>query len=174
MKILRVTPNNRKKAFEVHTHGKSFSFPYAVVRPTPTRENRIADVRVDEELGKEGFVYSLESGEEGTVHIDHVLEYNRDPSYMADMLLYRLTLWARKAVEKSPLSTREIIRRLETSPAQFYRLLDQTNYTKSVRQLLTLLHILNCEVEVVLKETEEQVAQEMDHISALMAPSVTE
>lgn len=143
--------------------------PYAVVRPTPTRENKIVDVYVDAELGNEGFVYSLESGEEGTVHIDHVLEYNRNPGYMVDMLLYRLTVWAQKAVEKSPLSTREIIRRLGTSPAQFYRLLDQTNYTKSVRQLLTLLHILNCEIEVVLKAPEEQMAQDANHISALAA-----
>ena len=28
---------------------------------------------------------------------------------------------------------------------------DQTNYRKSMRQLLTLLHILGCDVDVVLK-----------------------
>ena len=56
----------------------------------------------------EGFVYVLASGDEGTVHIDHVLEYNRDPGYMADLLLYELTCRVRKAVERSPLSTREI------------------------------------------------------------------
>ena len=54
------------------------------------------------------------------------------------------------------LSTREIIRRLGTSPAQYYRLLDQTNYRKSVRQLLALLHIVNCKVEFVV---EADVAQ---------------
>lgn len=137
-----------------------------MVHPTPTRKNKIVTAYVDEELGNEGFVYALASGEEGTVHIDHVLEYNRDPSYMADMLLYKLTLWAQEAVKKSPLSTREIIRRLGTSPAQFYRLLDQTNYHKSVRQLLTLLHILNHEVEVVLKGPNEWVAQDSSHIRA--------
>ena len=151
MKIRKVIPNNRKKAFEVHTYGKTYLFPYAVVRPTSTKENKVIDTYVDKELGHEGFVYVLASGEEGTVHIDHVLEYNKDPSYMADMFLYKLTLWAQEAVKKSPLSTREIIRRLRTSPTQYYRLLDQTKYNKSVRQLITLLHIVDYEVEVVLK-----------------------
>ncbi len=80
-----------------------------------------------------------------------MLEYNRDPGYMADLLLYELTCRVREAVGQSPLSTREIIRRLGTSPAQYYRLLDQTNYRKSVRQLLALLHIVNCKVEFVVE-----------------------
>ncbi len=151
MKINKVVPNNRKKAFEVHTRGQVYLLPYAVVRPTPGREDKIVDIYVDEELGREGFVYRLASGAKGTVHIDHVLEYNKDPSYRADMLLYKMTLAAQRAVERSPLGTREIIRRLGTSPAQYYRLLDQTNYSKSVRQLFTLLNILDCEVEVTLK-----------------------
>ena len=75
----------------------------------------------------------MASGQEGAVHIDHVLEYNKDPAYLADRVLYKLTVWAQEEVEKSDLSTRELIRRLGTSPAQFYRLLDQTNYRKSMR-----------------------------------------
>jgi hypothetical protein len=48
------------------------------------------------------------------------------------------------------LSRREIIRRLGTSPAQFYRLLDATNNRKSVDGMLNLLHALDCEVELVI------------------------
>jgi hypothetical protein len=70
---------------------------------------------------------------------------------MRDLLLYRLTLEAQKRVRRSSLSRRELIRKLRTSPAQFYRLLDQTNYRKSVDQLLSLLRILDCEVEVVVR-----------------------
>ena len=146
MKIRKVVPNNRRKAFEVHARGQTFVFPYAVCRPRPTPRDRITRVWVDPELGNEGFCYRLASGSEGTVHIDYVLEYNRDPGYVANMLLYRLTLEAERRVERSPLSTREIIRRLRTSPAQFYRLLDQTNYSKSFRQMLCLLDVLDCEV----------------------------
>jgi hypothetical protein len=46
---------------------------------------------------------------------------------------------------------REIIRRLGTSPAQLYRLLDQTNYRKSVDQLLRLLQVLDCDVDLVVR-----------------------
>ena len=91
------------------------------------------------------------SGDEGTVHIDHVLAYNRDPSYLRDMLLYKLTLIVQARVQESPLSKRELIRRLGTSPAQFYRLLDQTNTSKSIDQLMSLLEVLDCEVDFVVK-----------------------
>ena len=66
-------------------------------------------------------------------------------------MLYKLTLEAQKRIEKSPLAKREIIRRLGTSAAQLYRLLDQTNYRKSVDQLLALLQVLDCEVELVVR-----------------------
>jgi hypothetical protein len=46
---------------------------------------------------------------------------------------------------------REIARRLGTSRAQLYRLLDPTNTRKSLRQLLALLHVLGCAVEVRIK-----------------------
>jgi len=150
VKIIRVTPNNHKKAFEVHTRSGDYTFPYAVACPVPSKENGIIDIQVDDEMGREGFVYTLASGETGAIHIDHVLEYNQDPAYMTDILLYKLTICAQDAIKKSALSTREIIRRLSTSPAQFYRLLDPTNYRKSVRQLLSLLHALNYDVDVVL------------------------
>ncbi len=85
------------------------------------------------------------------MHIDQVLEYNQDPRYLRDMLLYKLTVEAQKQVEASPLSKREIIRRLGTSATQFYRLLDQTNYRKSIDQILLLLHVLECDVDLVVR-----------------------
>lgn len=152
MKIRSVKPNNRKKVFEVKTSSKTLVLPYAKVDPQPTAENPIARMFVDKELGRQGFTYTLRSGDEGTVHIDQVLEYNQDPSYLRDALLYELTLEAQKRVKATPLSKREIIRRLGTSAAQFYRLLDQTNYRKSIDQLLSLLHILDCEIALVVRE----------------------
>ncbi len=151
MKIRKVIPNNRRKAFEVATHGKRYLFPYARLEVRPSKENPVMEVSVDKELGGEAFTYVLESGDEETIHIDHVLEYNRDPRYMRDLLLYKLTLAAQERVQGSPLSKRELIRRLGTSPAQFYRLLDQTNYKKSLDQLMALLAVLECEVDLVVK-----------------------
>ncbi len=106
---------------------------------------------IDDELGREAFTYRLKSGKEGSVHIEQVLEYNEDPAYMRDLLLYKLTLEAQKRLDQSPLSKREIIRRLDTSPAQFYRLLDQTNYRKSLDKLLVLLRVLDCDVDLVIR-----------------------
>ncbi len=150
MKINDVTANNRKKAFDVQTSETSFPFPYALLRVPPDASNKIVEVYADAELGKEAFTYRLEDGREDTVHIDAVLEYNRDPSYLNELLLHRLTVEAQAALESSDLSKRELIRALGTSASQFYRLLDPTNQSKSVGQMLALLHLLGRDVEVVV------------------------
>lgn len=151
MKIQSVTHNNRKRAFQVKLSKKLFQLPYSRVDPRPSLVNPITRVFVDKELGSEGFTYVLKSGKEGTIHSEQVLEYNQDPHYMRDTLLYKLTIEVQKRVEASALSKREIIRRLRTSATQFYRLLDQTNYRKSVDQLLSLLHVLDCDVELLVR-----------------------
>jgi hypothetical protein len=152
MKIRRVTANNRRRLFEIQAGRSDYTFPYALAEPTPEPGNKIVSLEVDKELGKEAFTYVLESGDEGTVHIDHVLEYNKDPGYLADLVLYQLTLEARKRFDSSSIGARELARRLGTSASQLYRLLDSTNYKKSLRQILSLLYLLNCEVDVVVKE----------------------
>ena len=148
MKIRRVSANNRKKAFEIRTYKRAYDFPYALTDPRPVPDDTVERVYVDDELGREGFTYVLASGKEGSVHIDSVLEYNRDPSYMADLALYKLTLEARKRMDSSHLSKREVMRRLGTSASQLYRLLDPTNNRKSIRQLVSLLAVLGYEVEM--------------------------
>jgi hypothetical protein len=149
--IASVRANNHSRAFEVVTTQGQLPFPYAKADPAPAPADPVVNVYVDEELGHEGFTYSLASGAEGSVHVEQVLEYNRDPAYLRDQLLYRLTLEAERRLDASALSKREIIRRLGTSPAQFYRLLDPTNYRKSVDGVLALLQVLDCEVELVVK-----------------------
>jgi hypothetical protein len=148
MKIRSVKFNNKRKMFEVSTASKKYVFPCAKSDPPPGPNDPVTRVFVDKEIGGEGFSYELASGKSGTVHLERVLEYNRDPSYLRDQLLYRLTLEAQRRIAESPLSKREIIRRLGTSATQFYRLLDQTNYSKSVDQLVSLLQVLDCEVDL--------------------------
>jgi hypothetical protein len=151
VKIRRVGANNRKKAFEVVAGRRHFLFPYAKTRPRPADSDPVRKTYVDPELAREAFTFVLASGKEGLVHIDHVLEYNNDPATLRDLLLYKLTVEAQKKLERSPLSRREIIRRLGTSPSQLYRLLDQSNYKKSVDQLLLLLHVLDCDVRLSVR-----------------------
>ena len=152
MKIRTVRYNNRKKSFEVRTSTRRLVFPFSQSAPAPTAEDPIREAFVDQEAGREAFTYVLESGRTGTVHVEQVLEYNQDPTYLRNLLLYRLTLEAQRRVAASPLSKREIVRRLGTSAAQLYRLLDQTNYRKSVDQVLALLQVLNCEVDLVVRQ----------------------
>ena len=151
MKIRSVSFNNRKKGFQVRTASSALWFPYAKLDVRLGEGGGVARVQVDKELGGEGFTYALVSGKEGAVHIDQVLEYNQDPSYLRDLLVYKLTLEVQARVSASPLSKREIVRRLGTSAAQLYRLLDQTNYRKSIDQLLKLLNILECDVDLVVR-----------------------
>jgi hypothetical protein len=150
MTILSVSINRRRRGFDVETAGKAFSFPFAKCEPRPSSTDPVVDAFVDSELAGEAFTYSLRSGAEGSVHLDQVLEYNKDPSLLRDLLLYQLTIEAQKRVAASRISKREIIRRLGTSAAQLYRLLDQTNYAKSVDQVLRLLNVLDCDVEFVV------------------------
>lgn len=152
MKIEAVEANNRKRTFEVQTADGTLSLPYARLRLQPTSGNRVARVAPDTDLGDEAFTYALEDGNEDTVHLDAVLEYNEDPDYLRDILLYKLTLEARKRAVESQLSKRELIRRLGTSASQFYRLLDPANTSKSVGQLLALLHRLDCDVDLVVRK----------------------
>jgi len=151
MKIRRAAVNNRRAQLELTAaSGKVLPVPYAKLDPRPTTKNRIREAYVDKELGSEAVTYVLESGEEGSVHIDHALEYNEDPSYLAEILIHRLTVEARQRVEGSGLSRRELARRLSTSVPQLYRLLDPANTRKSLGQLVGLLHLLGCDVQLVV------------------------
>jgi hypothetical protein len=147
MKIKRVAIQNRRRAFELTIGGRVLTFPFAKCRPTPTPADPVTDVAVDPELAREAFTYTLARGRQGTVHLEQVLDYHKDPSYLRDQILYDLTVQAHQSLELSPLSKRELIRRLDTSATQFYRLLDPTNYRKSIDQMLRLLSVLDCQVE---------------------------
>ena len=152
MKIRSVTVNNKKARLELTVYsGETFSMPFAKLACRPTAHDRISTAIVDRELAREAVTYTLESGEEGFVHIDQVLEYNQDPSYLAELLIHKLTVEARNRMEKSGLSRREIAQRMRTSLPQIYRLLDPTNTRKSVGQLISLLHLLDCDVDLVVR-----------------------
>ena len=129
-----------------------FSYPFARCDPEPTPSDRIVKYFIDDELAREAVTYTLESGAEGFVHSEMALDYNREPTYMRDMLLHQLTVDALKSLEADPLPKREITRRLGTSATQLYRLLDPTNYSKSVDSMLELLTVLGCDVELSVRK----------------------
>ena len=152
MIITNIERNNRKKTFSVTSSKSTFIYPFANLDPPPTIINPLDMIWIDDDFGGEAFSYKLRDGKSGTVHIDHILEYNREPNYMTELLLYKLTIEAKKYVEITPLSKREIIRNLGTSPSQYYRLLDQTNVTKSINKMLNLLQVLGCEMDIIFRD----------------------
>jgi hypothetical protein len=152
MKIRKVAASARRRAFEVLVGSRLLSFPFVKASPTPSAEDPVVGCRVDALIAREGFTYDLASGRQGTVHVEQVLEYNQDPAHLRDGLLYRLTIEAQKRLQDSGLAKREVARRLSTSQAQLYRLLDQTNSRKSLDQVLALLGVLHCDVDFVIKE----------------------
>ncbi|MNL58237.1 hypothetical protein D3C87_1818590 [compost metagenome] len=69
------------------------------------------------------------------------------------MMTYQLTLEVLQYVEKGKVSKNELTRRLQTSPSQLARLLDTSNKNKSVDQMLRLLAVLGCDVELKVKSS---------------------
>jgi hypothetical protein len=93
------------------------------LQPTPTADDPIVDIRVDREIASEGFTYTLASRRQGTVHVEQVLEYNKDPGVLRDRVLYSLTVEAQKRLEKS----------------------------SSIGQMLALLQALDCDVRLTVR-----------------------
>ncbi|MEJ2606115.1 MAG: DUF1508 domain-containing protein [Anaerolineales bacterium] len=150
MKITNVTDNSRKKVFEITIGEKTYLFPYAKMRLEPSASNPVVEVFPDPELGGEAFTYRLKSGDEDTIHLDAVLEVNKDPDYLQALLLHRLTVEALEGIEKSGLGKRQLARQLGTSASQLYRLLDPENTNKSVGQMLALLSLVNLDVDLLI------------------------
>ena len=150
MKIICVSVNQRQKALEIETRKGLFRLPFSRLTLKPSVKDKIKTAYVDPELGKSGVTYVLSSGKEDSVHVDAFLDYNRDPDFLRELTLHKLTVEAIRLVEKSGLSKHELTRRLKTSPSQLYRLLDTANYKKSVDEMLRLLAVLGYRVDMKL------------------------
>ncbi len=152
MRIESVRKNNRRHLFEIVADHREFIFPYEACEVVPSKDDPVMDLFLDPEVGCEGFTFILKSGAEWTCLMDWILYYNRDPDFMRDLALYQLTIEAQHHLDDSGISKREVIRRLGTSPAQLYRLLDPSNNSKSVDQMLRLLSVLQRDVEFVVHD----------------------
>ena len=78
----------------------------------PEPGNPVRWAAPEPETGGTWFTYELADGTQDAVPLDGVLDFNRDPDYMRDMLLFELTVAALKALEVTPMSRRQIIRRM--------------------------------------------------------------
>jgi hypothetical protein len=114
--------NNRRRDFTVRLGASSYRYPYTRLETPPAPGDHVVTARVDPELGREGFSYTFASGAAGTIDGEQVLDYNKDPQYLRDVLLHELTLAAEQRL--------------------------RTNTRKSVDEVLALLGVLECEVQV--------------------------
>jgi hypothetical protein len=158
MKIHNVKFSNHRKDFEVNTGRRIYYYPYAELRLQPSSGNVIREVSIDRASRNQSFIYILQSGDEGTVHIDHVLDYNFQPEQLRKRVLKALTKEARRRIKRSVLSKRALVRRLGTSASQLYRLLDPDNQNKSIDRVLDLLEALECDVEITVKDRKREPA----------------
>jgi hypothetical protein len=90
----------------------------------------------------------LKDGQEDSVPIEAFWEYNRDPDFMREIELYKLTTKAISLLKASNLSKRFICRKMGTSLSQLSRLLDPKNQKKTIDQMLRLITILGAEFEI--------------------------
>lgn len=151
VKIDAVEIDNRRAELRIHEAGKVWLFPYAKLRLKPEPDNPIIEAFPDPEMGYECFTYFLASGDTDSIHLDNVKALNRDPDTMVDWMLYKLTDEALDSIEESGMGIRQLARMMDTSPAQIYRLLETTNYSKSIGQMIRLLYLLGKDVRLEIK-----------------------
>jgi len=152
VKIRSVRSDARRRAFAVAVGRSVLEFPWTQVEFVPSAKDPVVEVGPDPELGNEGFTYLLKSGAEGTVHIDHVFRFVRDPEYQRRDLLYSLTNEALDALAASGRAKRSVARQLGTSLAQVARLLDPANARKSLDEMVRLLAALGRRLDVHVEE----------------------
>lgn len=154
MKIKTVVANNRKRVFLVTTTTtrRVFEFPYSQLDIKPSVDDPISELFPDPELGFDGFTIRLASGKEDSVLIDQILDYVKDPEYVRNRLLWQMTLHAERRMKALGVSRREVIRRMGTTPTQFYRLMDRNNAGKTLDQMIRLLSALDCSVNLIFKD----------------------
>jgi len=147
-KIRKATWDNKKRLIEIETAKNSFSLPFAKLMTSPTSGNPIEELYVDKELASTAITYHLKDGSVDSVPLDAFLDFNKDPDYLREAEMHRLTILANKLLKESGISKREICRRMETSMSQLARILDTSNYSKTFDQLIKLFTIMGTEVKI--------------------------
>lgn len=147
-KIRKATWDNKKRLIEIETAKGSLSLPFAKLMTSPTSSNPIEELYVDKELASTAVTYQLKDGSVDSIPLDAFLDFNKDPDYLREAEMHRLTVLANKLLKESGISKREICRRMETSMSQLARILDTSNYSKTFDQLIKLFTIMGTEVKI--------------------------
>lgn len=153
--ISRFYPDYRSKGFIVHMGKRRLFYPFAMLDPRPTLKDPFIRGYADGTFGNEVVHYVLQSGKQGRISAEDVLHYYREVSELRGKVLYTLSIEAWERIQQSPLSRRQILKRLRTSASQLDRLLDETNFYKSINGVLDLLEVLGCDVDITVRSRKE-------------------
>ena len=148
--ITCVYANYRSRALVVHLGQHKLLYPFALLDPQPSTWDRYVRCYDDERTGPTTVHYVLESGGQGRLTAEQVLDFHREPSHVKSRVLETLTMAASERIQYTGLSKRQIFKRLRTSRAQLDRILDTKNVRKSVDSVLAVLEVLGYEVEVTV------------------------
>ena len=151
-RITYVYANYRSRSLVVHLGQHKLLYPFALLDPQPSAWDRYVRYYVDERAGPSAVHYVLESGSQGRLTAEQVLDFHREPAQLKTRVLETLTMAASERIQNTGLSKRQIFKRLRTSRAQLDRILDPSNVRKSVDSVLAVLEVLGYEVEVTVRQ----------------------
>lgn len=151
-RILRVVSNTKRREFVIDTKAGKYVFPYSQLKLPPSPSDPLTDLYVDKQAGNSAFTYRLASGKEDSILLDNVLWFNQDPELLRRLFLNDLTFQANQKIRQQKTGKRYLVRKLNTSATQLYRLLDPACYNKTIDQMLKLLVALGVRIEIKTRE----------------------
>ena len=143
-KIKSAEFNNRRKTIVVtYTTGKPVEVHYAQLG---IRQN-IESVWVDKETRGMSLGIKLENGQEDFMPYDQPLALAKDPEYLLQTQIERLTATIKQTIAEQKISKRYIAEQLKTSDNQVQRLLNPAILNKNLEQLYKIATLLGLELD---------------------------
>jgi hypothetical protein len=149
LKFKSATFSNKKKQIEiVYTNGKHASIHFGSVGI----KKLIKEVKVDWETNGKSLKITFEDDSIDYLPYDQPLVIVRDPEYLLQIHIERITAKIKEAIAKKKISKRFIAERLGTSDNQVQRLLNPDILNKNFSQLYKIADLVGLEFEVSVKD----------------------
>lgn len=141
--------NNRKKVLTVHyVNDKTAEVHYAQLGI----KKNLEAVWVDKETKGHSLGLRFEDGTEDYMPYDQPLALSKDPEYLLQAHIERLTAVIKATIRERKISKRFLAERLGTSDNQIQRLLNPAILNKNLEQLYKVATIVGLEFEWHIKK----------------------
>jgi DNA-binding Xre family transcriptional regulator len=149
LKFKSATFSNKKRQIElVYTNGKHASIHFGSVGI----KKLIKEVKVDWETNGKSLKITFEDDSIDYLPYDQPLVIVKDPEYLLQIHIERITAKIKEAIAKKKISKRYIAERLGTSDNQVQRLLNPDILNKNLSQLYKIADLVGLEFEVLVKD----------------------